>query len=597
MPKSSFFSEAFIARIKDAVNLVTLVSEVVPLKKTGRNYQGLCPFHPEKTPSFMVNEDKQIFHCFGCGLGGNVFTFLMHYQNLSFPETVTELAQRSGVPLPKTLINRPSEDNQGLKEALRSLQAQAAEYYHHLLLNEKTGRKGREYLAYRKMNRKMAEEFYLGYAPDGWDHLVSFFKNKQVPVSLLEQSGLVVKKEKGGYYDRFRNRLLFPIFDDRRQVIAFGGRSLGEETPKYLNSPESPIFNKGQVLYGLSQAKATIREVKQVVVVEGYFDLLSLHLHGFKQAVATLGTALGSYQIRKLKGLAEDLILLFDGDQPGIQAALRSVSLFQQERVSARIKVLPQDTDPDSYLFQVGPERFSTELQQAEPMMTFFIDRQIREVGPRVQDQAKMVDLLVPHLKGLASEWERTYYVGLVSQKLKIPESVIWKTMSGSTINPKTPTSTEKSLKEGQIPGLEWHVIEALLRIPQAPLLLLNQDRTDLFETPEARAIYKMIAELYQQNGKIDSSLLLNKFDDQTLKNKISVLSLREFVESKDEDPFLADLMKRIQLRELQNQEKALYREIRSKEKLGITEELRSLLALKKDLLQRRKEILISSKG
>jgi len=597
MSKTSFFSDSFIARIKDAVNLVTIVSEVLALKKTGRHYQGLCPFHPEKTPSFMVNEEKQIFHCFGCGLGGNVFTFLMHYHHLSFPETVSELAQRLGVPLPKTSSARPTEEEPGLKEALRSLQAQAAEYYHHLLLTEKAGRKGREYLTYRKMNRKMAEEFYLGYAPEGWDHLVSFFKNKSIPLPLLEQSGLIIKKEKGGHYDRFRNRLIFPIFDDRRQVIGFGGRALGEETPKYLNSPESPIFNKGQILYGLSQAKASIRGLNQVVVVEGYFDLLSLHLHGFKQAVATLGTALGSYQIRKLKGLAEDLILLFDGDQPGIQAALRSVSLFEQERVSARIKVLPSDTDPDSYLFQVGPERFSAELQQAEPMMTFFINRQVGEVGPRVQDQARMVDRLVPHLKGLTSEWERAYYVGLVSQKLKIPESVIWRTMKGSMTGEKISKGTEKSLKEGQIPGLEWHVIEALLRIPQAPLLLLNKDRTDLFETPEARSIYKTMAELYRQNGKVDPSLLLNKLEDQTLRNQISVLAFRGFIESKDEEPFLSDLMKRIQLRELQKQEKALYREIRSKEKLGITEELRSLLALKKDLLQRRKEILISSKG
>ena len=251
MLKASFFPESFIARIKDSANLVTIVSEVVALKKTGRNFQGLCPFHLEKTPSFMVNEDKQIFHCFGCGLGGNVFTFFMQYYRLSFPEAVSDLAERLGIPLPvESPVHRP-ETPPGLKEELCSIQTQAAEFFHHLLMKEKIGQKGRDYLGRRKMTRKVAEEFYLGYAPEGWDRLLSFFKNKNVPLLLLEQSGLIIKKDKGGHYDRFRNRLIFPIFDERKRVVGFGGRALGEETPKYLNSPKSPIFNKGRVLYGL----------------------------------------------------------------------------------------------------------------------------------------------------------------------------------------------------------------------------------------------------------------------------------------------------------------------------------------------------------
>ena len=272
MLKASFFSESFIARIKDSVNLVTIVSEVVPLKKTGRNFQGLCPFHPEKTPSFMVNEDKQIFHCFGCGLGGNVFTFFMQYYRLSFPEAVSELAERLGIPLPvDSSVHRP-ENPPGLKEELCSIQTQAAEFFHQLLMKEKIGQKGRDYLSRRKMTRKVAEEFYLGYAPEGWDRFLSFFRNKNVPLLLLERSGLIIKKDKGGHYDRFRNRLIFPIFDERKRVIGFGGRALGEETPKYLNSPESPIFNKGRVLYGLPQAVSAIRRLNQVMVVEGVGD-------------------------------------------------------------------------------------------------------------------------------------------------------------------------------------------------------------------------------------------------------------------------------------------------------------------------------------
>jgi DNA primase len=596
MPKASFFPESFIAQIKDAANLTSIVSEVVSLKKAGRNFQGLCPFHPEKTPSFMVNEEKQIFHCFGCGLGGNVFTFIMEYHHLSFPEAVSDLAQRLGIPLPKNTLGQPSEADQGLKEQLRAIQTKAADFYHQLLLKEKIGQKGRQYLAHRKMNRQIAEEFHLGYAPEGWDRLVSFFNNKPASLALLEQSGLIIKKEKGGHYDRFRNRLLFPIFDDRRQVVGFGGRALGGETPKYLNSPESPVFNKGRILYGFPQAGPAIRSLNQVIVVEGYFDLLALHLHGFKQTVATLGTALGSFKIRRLKGMAEDIVLLFDGDPPGIQAALRSVPLFQQEGVSPRVKVLPPDTDPDSYLFQVGPERFSTELQQAEPMMTFFFNQQIQEVRPQVQDQARLVDRLIPHLQALTSEWEKAYYVGLVSQKLKIPETVLWRSLTGSKPKEMVGSRIQKSLKEGQVPGLEWHVIEALLRIPQAAPLLLKEGGGDLFESQEARAIYQAIKETYEQLGTIHLTLLLNRLEDQVLKNRVSALAIGAFVDHKDEKTFLSDLSRRLDMRKLQQQEKALYKEIRSKEKSGSSEELRSLLALKKDMLQRRKEILISSK-
>ena len=597
MPKTAFFPESFISRIKETINLVSIVSEVVALKKTGRNYQGLCPFHPEKTPSFMVNEEKQIFRCFGCGLGGNVFTFLMTYHHWSFPETVAELAQRLGIALPQGGFKQIADEKQSLKAVLREVQALAADFYHQLLLSENRGKKGRDYLAHRKMNRKITEEFLLGYAPEGWDHLTLFLKKKQIPSEVLEQSGLVIKKEKGGYYDRFRNRLIFPIGDDRGRVIGFGGRAMGEENPKYLNSPESPIFNKGQTLYGLHKAVSSIRRLNQVMVVEGYFDLLTLHLHGLEQTVATLGTALGPYQIRRLKGLAEDLILLFDGDPPGVQAALRSVSLFQQESVSARIKVLPAEADPDSYLWRIGAETFAREVQQAEPMMTFFFDQHIGAAGSRVQDQVRMIDRLVPHLKGLSSEWEKAYYVEMVSRKLKIPEGVLWKSMKEGGQGDQRRGQTTKLLQAEQVSGLEWHILEALLKINRAPALLLKEDFTGVFESPQARAIYGMIVELYGRKGEIDPGLLLNMTDDQDLKNHIALLTLRGLSEMEEEGPFLADLIKRIHLRELQHQEKALYQEIRSKEKSGKPEELHSLLALKKDLLQRRKELLLSSKG
>ena len=597
MSQAPFIPETVIAQIKDTANIVSMISEFVSLKKVGRNFQGLCPFHAEKTPSFMVNEEKQIFHCFGCGLGGNIFTFLMNVNHLTFPEAVSDLARRFHIAIPETSSFKTLPVRDQVKEELRTLQGQAAEFFHHLLMKEKAGQKAREYLRHRGMTGKIAQDFLLGYAPEGWETLATFFKKKKVPEGLLEQSGLVIKREKGNFYDRFRNRLIFPILDEQKRVIGFGGRALGPESPKYLNSPESPLFSKSRVLYGLPQAQASIRSRNQVVLVEGYFDLLSLHLHGFTQAVATMGTALGATRIRRLKGMAQDIILLFDGDPPGIQAALRSVPLFQEEGVSARIKVLPPDTDPDSFLFQVGPKKFSDELQLAVPMMTFFLDQQIQEGISTVKDQARVIDRLIPTLNGLVSEVERGYYVSQVSQKLNVSEAVLWRALKSQRAGNKGSGGMEHFLSGVQVKGLEWRIIEALLRIPEALPILRNRDLEKILESTEARTIYKMMLAMAEAKGNVNPSLLVNGLEDQSLKNLVAALAIQEFITQKDEKVFLSDLLKKIQMRTLQDREKALSQEISAKEKLGLTEELKSLLALKQDLLQRRKELLISSKG
>jgi DNA primase len=598
MPQAFFVPESVIHQIKEAANIVSLVSEYVPLKRVGRNYQGLCPFHSEKTPSFMVNEEKQIFHCFGCGLGGNVFTFLMQYQKLSFPEAVTELAERLRITLPKPSQSKQMQAAERVKEDLREVLTQAALYFHQLLMEGKTGVKGRAYLRQRKMKRQIVEDFLLGYAPEGWENLTTFLKKKGISEAILEQTGLVIKKEKGHYYDRFRNRLIFPILDEQKRVIGFGGRSLGDESPKYLNSPETPLFSKGRVLYGYPQAASSIRQRNQALIVEGYFDLLSLHLHGFTQAVATLGTALSSFQIRRLKGWAEDLVLIFDGDPPGVQAALRSVPLFQQEGVSARIKVLPPDADPDSHLFQIGASRFSEELQAAEPMMTFFFNHQIQKGSYTIQDQVKVLERLMPYLKGLASEVERAHYVTHISQRLKVPESVIWKALRQPQKDPaKGMPALEKKLSEEQVKGLDWRVIEALLRIPQALLLLKQGKLEKIFESPETRLLYHHIQILAAEKGEVNPSLLVNVLDEQSIKNQVAALAIREFIHKSDEEAFLEDLLRKIRWKELQEEEQALSERIRSQEKTGITEELKTLLAQKQVLMDKRKELLLATKG
>jgi DNA primase len=591
----AFISESFVTQLKEASNIVSVISRFVPLKKTGRNFLGLCPFHQEKTPSLTVNEEKQIFHCFGCGLGGNVFTFLMHYQRLSFPEAVNELAQFLGIAIPTAVLSREQAAENRQRDELRALYQLAADFYHRQLMSSPEGRPGREYLRRRKMTRGIIEEFNLGYAPEAWDRLARFLQQQGLDPSRIEQSGLIIRKDQRGGYDRFRNRLIFPIWDEKKRVMAFGGRALGDESPKYLNSPESIIFNKGRSLYGLPQALPAIRQKRQVLIVEGYFDCLSLHLHGFKQTVATLGTALGAHQVRRLKGAAEELILVYDGDSAGRQAALRSVAVFQEEGVSARIKVLPPQADPDSYLFQVGAERFTQELGQSLPMMVFFLDQYFAGVSGDIQDRLRALEKVLPTIQSLAPA-EQAYYVKLIGERLSLSETAINQMLRAKGQTNPAARIAEK-IKGEQVKGLEWRIIEALLRIPQAPERLLNQDLHDVMVGPEALQVFEAITQTVKEKGAMDLVWLLERVEEQTLKSRVAALALQEFIDERDQESFLQDLLKTLELRAMRRQERSLLQAIQDQERQGMTSELMTLLERKQDLLKQRKQLLAPMKN
>ena len=591
----AFISESFVTQLKEASNIVSVISRFVPLKKAGRNFLGLCPFHQEKTPSLAVNEEKQIFHCFGCGLGGNVFTFLMHYQRLSFPEAVNELAQFLGIAVPTAVLSREQEAENRQRDELRAIHQLAADFFHRQLMSAQGGRPGREYLRRRKMTRGVIEEFALGYAPDAWDRLAQFLQQQGLDPSRIEQSGLVIRKDQGGGYDRFRNRLIFPIWDEKKRVVAFGGRALGDENPKYLNSPESVIFNKGRSLYGLPQALPVIRQERQALIVEGYFDCLSLHLHGFKQTVATLGTALGAHQVRRLKGMAEELILVYDGDSAGRQAALRSVAIFQEEGVSARIKVLPPQADPDSYLFQVGAERFAVELRQSVPMMVFFLDQHLEGVTGDIQDRLRALEKVLPTIQSLAAA-EQAYYVKLIGERLILSETAINQMLRAKGQANPVARITEK-IRGEQVKGLEWRIIEALLRIPQAPERLLNQDLQKVMVGLEAVQVFNAITQTVKEKGELDLVWLLERLEDQTLKNRVAALALQEFIDERDQESFLQDLLKTIELRAIRRRERSLLQAIQDQERQGMTAELMALLERKQDLLKQRKQLLAPMKN
>jgi DNA primase len=594
----SLIPDSFVTQLKEMTNIVSVVSQYVPLKKAGRNFQGLCPFHQEKTPSFSVNEEKQIFHCFGCGQGGNVFGFLMRFHNLSFPEAVAELAALNGLELPRTPATRAETAADRQKTALLQVLEQAADFYRRCLREGPEGRRGRQYLESRGLDEATIEGFGLGLAPAGWDRLTQTLLKKAVPPELLEQSGLAVKKERGGLYDRFRHRLMFPIFNERRQVVAFGGRALGDDPPKYLNSPESVLFSKGRLLYGLAQAKPAIRRQNQALIVEGYFDLLTLHRQGFQQTVATLGTALGPQQVRRLKGLAEELVLVYDGDAAGRQAALRSVALFQQEGVSARIKLLPPADDPDSYLSRVGREHFAEELGRTVPMWTFYFEHHLAQVPDDLQHRIRLLERLIPTLQGLPSEVERAYYIQLTGERLGISETVIRKELQRKKgAGGQAAGRLAGTIRQEQVQGLEWPVLEAILAIPGALDQLLPYDLPEVLRHPEAVRIFEVLQQVTAERGLPDLGLVLERLDDPDLKRRVTAMALKDFSVEADRQVFLQDLIRVLQRRGLRRQEQRIQEAIREEAGKGLTAELKSLLQRKQTLIQQRRALNVSSKN
>jgi DNA primase len=390
------FAPHVLEEIRARVDMVELVGQWVSLKRAGANWKGLCPFHSEKTPSFTVHPKKGIFHCFGCGAGGDAFNFLMRQDRLGFPEAVRTLAERAGVELP---TERRPEGEGGRIEPLRQLMAQAAEAYVAALWGRE-GERARAYLDARGIDPDVARRFGLGWAPEGWDHLLSHMRARGVDAEPLVQAGLVVPRQTGsGFYDRFRGRLVFPIRDSQGRVVAFGGRGLGHEEPKYLNSPETPLYVKGQTLYGLDLARTAMRETNRAIVVEGYVDCIMAHQHGFAETVAALGTAFTPAQLGLLRRHAEEVVTVFDADTAGKKASARAEEMMQEmmtlrdigwsvaqtgtfERSGyfpVKVAVLPAGHDPDSLLRGEGADAFRSRLAEARSILSFVMAQALEE--------------------------------------------------------------------------------------------------------------------------------------------------------------------------------------------------------------------------
>ncbi len=492
--------------IKRAVDIVELIGQFVQLRKAGQSYLGLCPFHSEKDPSFTVSPAKQMFHCFGCKKGGDLFAFWMSYHQISFPEAVRDLAEKYHVALPDTL--QPANADRirtSAKEAILAINSATAEFYHEILLTSAKGIQGRKYLERRSVPTHVASEFLLGFAADEWEGLTGFLRKKRGDLEKAAHAGLIIPRKNGTYYDRFRGRVIFPIFNLRKQIVGFGGRVMDDSLPKYLNTPETPAFQKGEVLYGLHAAYPHIRESGRAVIVEGYMDFLSLACHGFRQAVATLGTALTRNHIRSLKGYAREAVVVFDADTAGRAAALRSLSIFLDEGMAARVMVLPQNEDPDSFVNKHGVDAFRDLMDRSAPVFDFCMDQRLAESGRQVEGRVNALNEMVPFLAELRNDAQRFLYSKRLSDRLGISEALVLAEVRKRMADPAW-RGNKKDLEEklGQSKGRKMddlYLLDLLIHHPQTIDRLSRSGCGVLLSDPHAREIYDLMVESNQRQG------------------------------------------------------------------------------------------------
>jgi len=428
---SGLYTDDILDEVARANDIVEVISSYFPLRRGGKDYKALCPFHAEKTPSFTVSPAKQIFKCFGCGRGGSVFNFVMLKENLTFPEAVRVLAERAGI----TLRRRDGSKGEGAGRGVRQALEWAVRYFESNLRHPTVGQEARNYLERRGFKKETAEAFHLGFAPPGWDGLLKAAQGDNIPVGLLESAGLVVQRDDGsGTYDRFRGRVMFPITDALNRPIGFGGRALGDETPKYLNSPETALFRKAENLYGLPEARPRIGETRRAVVVEGYTDVAMAHQAGVTNVVATLGTALTSEHVRVLKRYADEVVLVFDSDEAGRRAADRGLELFLAEDVRVSVTALPEGKDPCDVCRDEGAEAFGRYLAAAKDALDYKWELVREQFGaatsPAAQRRALEAMLATlgqaPALASGEANVRRDLILARVSQALGISAEALW---------------------------------------------------------------------------------------------------------------------------------------------------------------------------
>ncbi len=589
-----YYPEEIVEEVRQRTDIVDLIGSYVRLQKKGANYMGLCPFHNEKSPSFSVSAGRQMYHCFGCGVGGNAFTFVMEYENFTFVEALKYLAERAGVALPEIEYSEAAKQAADLKTRIFEVHKLAAKYYYYQLRTEE-GKLALDYFRKRGLTEETITKFGLGYSGRYNDSLYKYLKKQGYEDSFLKETGLITLDEQRGGRDKFWNRAMFPIMDSGNKVIAFGGRVMGEGTPKYLNSPETKIFDKSRNLYGLNYAKLSRKPY--MLICEGYMDVISLHQAGFTNAVASLGTALTGLQANLLSRYTKEVYLTYDSDGAGTKAALRAIPIMKEAGISVKVIDMTPYKDPDEFIKALGPEEYQRRIDNATG--SFFFELKVLEQGYSFDDpeqKTKFFHEVAKKLLGFSDEIERTNYEEAVAKRYNISYDMLHKLVvrygtqmvvingnvvpAGQTQTDNGKTSLKQKEKEEAKDGITK---------PQKLLLTWLSNEPDKFKkiqgiiTPEdfsegfCRTVADLLFAQFEESGKVNPAKIINQFEnkeEQTMAAALFSTELREEMDDAGQKKAFEDTVRKVK-------QAALEKAIEDAVEQGNMERFQELLAEK----------------
>ncbi|WP_372809940.1 DNA primase [Litorivivens sp.] len=511
----------FIDELLARIDIVEVIDRRVPLRKTGQNYSALCPFHDEKTPSFSVNPDKQFYYCFGCGAGGNAIGFLMEYERQDFPQAVDTLAMVAGLEVPKERTEKP--EKVARRKDLHGLMEQAARFYQKQLKEHRDSQRAKDYLVKRGLSGEIAKAFQIGFAPPGWDNLMKALASDDGTRQLLIDAGMLISSD-DKCYDRFRDRIMFPILDNRGQVVAFGGRVLGDDKPKYLNSPETDIFHKGKELYGLYQARKTVRNLERLVIVEGYMDVVALAQHGIHYAVATLGTATSEDHLRKVFRYCPEVVFCFDGDEAGRKAARRAMETvlpLMEDGRQARFLFMPEGEDPDTQVRTIGTTRFENLILNASPLETHFFDALSAGLNiDSLEGKARLSKLAAPLIQRLPAGVYRELMLGDLAKRTGLTATALQNVLEHNPPAEAEPPPRREPRQKPPAPSLPeskrdtlLYMISLLLLHPASANALFDEALPAL-NNPYQKTLESVLA-LLRKRPESSTAMLLGHWQGQ----------------------------------------------------------------------------------
>jgi DNA primase len=594
------YPQTFIDDLKRQTDIVRVVQDYVQLKKKGANWMACCPFHQEKTPSFTVST-KGFFYCFGCNAKGNVFGFVMQYENVTFPEAIKIVAEKTGVPLPQMIDDSRFEARKQETNEIVQLNSWAAEWWENQLQeNNAEAKAARDYIESRGITDETRKVFRLGYAPDRWDALLNFLKQKGATDSQIEKSGLVSKNENGKVYDRFRGRVIFPVLDVQGRPVAFGARILGAGEPKYLNSPETAVYTKGKHLYGLYQSREEIRKKKFVILVEGYLDLIIPYQFGVRNVVASLGTALTPEQSKLLARFARKVVVNYDGDSAGVKAAKRAIETLLTEDFEIKVLVLPDGADPDEFIRANGVSGYNELRGKATPHIQFILDQAVRQRNLlRPADKAAAVEEVLPYISAVRNSIQRREYFDIAMNFLRVEEASLrnelWRSVkTGATVDTKR-MRRDVVRSIGAKPTMaEQQLLELLVHDVELRSEILSRLEVTDYEALALAAIFRALFEIEESGGEVDMENLLARTEDDPIANDYVPLLLMSDPQRADGEAIDDTLLKAekclvvLRLMALDRKIAELGVEIEHAERNGDMKQIESLIIERTELTRKR---------